>query len=86
MAPGSAQSIVSRGARDGRRSGTDLTGGDFARDSSAYELAAIYGAHDVISPGQTRGYLTTMLDLYVGRSQRSGVGQHLLSSWPTSFR
>ena len=86
MAPGSAQSIVSRGARDGRRAGTDLTGGDFARDSSAYELAAIYGAHDVISPGQTRGYLTTMLDLYVGRSQRSGVGQHLLSSWPTSFR
>jgi acetyl-CoA carboxylase carboxyltransferase component len=86
MDPASAQAIVSRARRDDRRSGTDLTQGDFSRDSSAYELGAVYGAHDVISPGQTRGYLTRMLDLYVGRSQRRGIGQHLLSAWPTSFR
>jgi methylmalonyl-CoA decarboxylase subunit alpha len=49
-------------------------------------LAAVYGAHDVILPSQTRSYLIGMLDLYVGRSATRGVGQHRLSCWPTSYR
>ena len=80
MAPGSAADILS--GPDG--AGPDPAGGEVARDSSAYELAAVYGAHDVIVPAQTRAYLIRMLEVYLGRPN-GRVGQHLLSSWPTSF-
>ena len=76
MSPASAAAILPRDVADGAGPGS----------SSAYELAAVYGAHDVILPGETRGYLARMLDLYVGRSAGRGVGQHRLSCWPTSYR
>ena len=76
MSPASAAAILPRDVADGAGPGS----------GSAYELAAVYGAHDVILPGETRGYLARMLDLYVGRSAGRGVGQHRLSCWPTSYR
>lgn len=85
MAPGSASAILGRDSPDDG-AGSGPLDGAHSGGTSAYELAAVYGAHDVILPAETRGYLTRMLELYVGRSARRGVGQHRLSCWPTSYR
>jgi acetyl-CoA carboxylase carboxyltransferase component len=54
------------------------------RDSEPWELAELYEAQEVIDPRETRRYLIDMLEIYRGRMS-GGVGQRLLSSWPTSF-
>lgn len=54
---------------------------ELARDSSAWELAALYEAQTVLDPRDTRTYLINMLDIHRG----SGVGKHRLANWPTSF-
>lgn len=54
------------------------------RDSKPWELAELYEAQDIIDPRETRAYLIDMLDIYRGR-MKNGVGEHLMSSWPTSF-
>jgi hypothetical protein len=44
----------------------------------------VYGVQDVIDPVDTRAYLLNALaDNDLARSH--GVGEHLLSTWPTSF-
>ena len=52
-----------------------------ARDSSGWELAALYEAQTVLAPQDTRAYLATMLGVHEG----TGIGQHRLANWPTSF-
>jgi methylmalonyl-CoA decarboxylase subunit alpha len=84
MSPTSAAAILPRGSAG--TAGPGLADGAGPGDDSAYELAAVYGAHDVILPGETRRYLIRMLKLYVGESAGGGVGQHRLSCWPTSYR
>jgi acetyl-CoA carboxylase carboxyltransferase component len=59
----------------------DQLAAELARDSSAWELAALYEAQTVLDPRDTRTYLANMLDIHGGR----GVGKHLLANWPTSF-
>lgn len=59
----------------------DALAADLARDSSAWELAALYEAQTVLDPRETRGYLAAMLDVHAG----PGVGSHRLANWPTSF-
>ncbi len=54
------------------------------RGGSAYDLAAICGVKDVIDPRDTRNYLIEMLKVHRLR-MTNGVGQHLLSAWPTSY-
>jgi hypothetical protein len=54
------------------------------KDSSVYDIAALYAVQDVIRPEQTRDYLIRMLDVHRLRRTR-GVGRHLMSCWPTSF-
>lgn len=54
------------------------------RDTSAWNLAALYEAHDVIDPRDTRKCLISMLDVHRKRLG-SEVGRHLLSNWPTSY-
>jgi acetyl-CoA carboxylase carboxyltransferase component len=76
MSPASAAAILSR----------DVAEGAGPASGSAYELAAVYGAHDVIMPGETRAYLARTLDRCAGRSAGRAVGQHRLSCWPTSYR
>jgi acetyl-CoA carboxylase carboxyltransferase component len=76
MSPASAAAILSR----------DVAEGAGPASGSAYELAAVYGAHDVIMPGETRAYLARTLDRCAGRSAGQAVGQHRLSCWPTSYR
>jgi hypothetical protein len=52
-----------------------------ARDSSGWELAALYEAQTVLDPRETRRYLDAMLTVHEG----AGIGQHRLANWPTSF-
>jgi len=59
----------------------DALAAELARDSSAWELAALYEAQTVLDPRDTRTYLSNMLDVHTG----NGVGKHLLANWPTSF-
>jgi len=51
---------------------------------SAYDMAAIYTAQDVIDPRHTREWLIRMLDVHRLRLS-NGVGEHLLRNWPTSY-
>ena len=54
------------------------------RDTSAWGLAELYEAQDVIDPRDTRDYLIRALQVHTLRL-RNGVGEHLLRNWPTSY-
>jgi methylmalonyl-CoA decarboxylase subunit alpha len=54
------------------------------RGGSAYDLASVYGVKEVFDPRETRAYLIDMLKFHRSRLT-GGVGQHLLSCWPTSY-
>jgi acetyl-CoA carboxylase carboxyltransferase component len=55
-----------------------------SRDTSAWSLAALYEAHEVIDPRDTRECLAQLLDVHRTRLG-SAVGKHLLANWPTSY-
>ena len=57
---------------------------EMARNGGAYDLAAVYGVKEVLDPRETRAYLKETLDIQVSRLT-SGVGQHRLANWPTSY-
>ncbi len=57
---------------------------EISQDSSAWSLAALYEAHSVIDPRETRDYLITTLDT-LERTPAGTVGEHRLSNWPTSY-
>jgi methylmalonyl-CoA decarboxylase subunit alpha len=54
------------------------------RDTSAWGLAELYEAQNVIDPRDTREYLIRTLQVHRLR-MRHGVGEHLLRNWPTSY-
>ncbi len=54
------------------------------RDTSAWGLAELYEAQNVIDPRQTRQYLIRTLEIHRLRL-KNGVGEHLLRNWPTSY-
>ncbi len=54
------------------------------RDTSAWGLAELYEAQNVIDPRDTRDYLIRTLQVHRMRL-RKGVGEHLLRNWPTSY-
>jgi len=54
------------------------------KGANVWGLAAVYAAHAVIRPEQTRDYLIRMLDVHRLRITK-GVGQHLMRAWPTSY-
>ena len=60
----------------------DQLAADLARDSSAWELAALYEAQTVLEPQNTRTYIANMLAV---RTNASSIGRHFLANWPTSF-
>jgi len=57
---------------------------ELARDTSAWDLAALYEGHMVIDPRETRTALLKVLDV-LRRSPHKGLGQHHLRNWPTSY-
>jgi len=62
----------------------DVLAAELARDSSAWELAALYEAQTVLDPRDTRAYLAQMLAIHTSQVT-NGVGRHLLANWPTSY-
>ena len=54
------------------------------RDTSAWGLAELYEAQNVIDPRDTRDYLIRTLEVHRLRMKK-GVGEHLLRNWPTSY-
>ena len=57
---------------------------EFQLESSVYDIAASYGVQHVIKPEDTRDWLIRMLQVHRNRLS-GGLGQHLLSNWPTTF-
>jgi acetyl-CoA carboxylase carboxyltransferase component len=55
-----------------------------SKGTSAYDMAAIYTAQDVIDPRDTRDWLIRMLEVHRSRLT-GGVGQHLMRTWPTTY-
>lgn len=55
-----------------------------SKGTSAYDMAAIYTAQDVIDPRDTREWLIRMLQVHRMRLTH-GVGEHLMRTWPTSY-
>ena len=54
------------------------------RDTSAWALAGLYEAQNVIDPRDTRDYLIRALQVHSMRL-KNGVGGHRLANWPTSY-
>jgi acetyl-CoA carboxylase carboxyltransferase component len=54
------------------------------RDTSAWGLAELYEAQNVIDPRDTRDYLIRSLAVHRLRLS-NGVGEHRLRNWPTSY-
>lgn len=54
------------------------------KGTSAYDMAGVFTAHDVIDPRDTREYLKKTLRIHQLR-RTNGVGEHLMQAWPTSF-
>ena len=54
------------------------------RNSAPWDLAALFETHDIIDPRDTRDWLIKALDVHRLRLN-DGIGQHRLSSWPTTF-
>ena len=57
---------------------------ELSRDSEAWDLAALFEAQDVIDPRETRSWLIRMLAVHRKRLS-GGIGDHLMSAWPTSY-
>jgi acetyl-CoA carboxylase carboxyltransferase component len=54
------------------------------KDSEPWDIAGIYAVQSVIRPEDTRDYLIRMLEVHRQRMS-SGVSQHLMHAWPTSY-
>lgn len=57
---------------------------EMTKGTTAYDAAAVYAAHCVIHPAQTRAHLIRSLDVHQLRLS-GGVGEHLMRTWPTSY-
>ena len=62
----------------------DKLAADLQRDTSAWDLAALYEGQMVIDPRDTRHTLLSLLEVHRMRMS-NGIGQHLLRNWPTSY-
>lgn len=58
---------------------------EMTKGTSAYDAASVNAAHAVIDPADTRDYLIRILDVHRMRMS-NGVGEHLMRTWPTSYR
>lgn len=57
---------------------------EISQDSSAWSLAALYEAHSVIMPQDTRQYIIDTFNAIDGPSDAK-ISEHRLSNWPTSY-
>ena len=57
---------------------------EVSRETSAYDLAAIYSAQAVLDPRETRRWLMSMLSVH-SRGRERGFSRRALANWPTTF-
>ena len=57
---------------------------EITRETSAYDLAAIYSAQTILDPRRTRNWINDMLK-FQNRGLDGGKSKRLLKSWPTTF-
>ena len=57
---------------------------EIQRDTSAWDLAALYEGQMVIDPRDTRKVLIDLLAAHTLRLT-NGIGEHLMRAWPTSY-
>jgi acetyl-CoA carboxylase carboxyltransferase component len=57
---------------------------EISRETTAYDLAALYSAQTVLDPRETRGWLLDMLAVH-SRARSNGRSERRLASWPTTF-
>jgi acetyl-CoA carboxylase carboxyltransferase component len=55
-----------------------------SKGTTAYDMAEVYTAQDVIDPRDTREWLIRTLEVHRMRLS-GGVGEHLMRTWPTSY-
>lgn len=84
MDPGSAVRVVHGVRREEDPESFSRHLEKMTRDNTGYDLASVYGAQDVIDPRETRDYIIGSLATYT-RKRNGGIGDHLLSGWPTSY-
>ncbi len=53
-----------------------------SKESSAFELAEVFGVQQVIAPEDTRKYLILALERHC--SGKRSIGKHLMCNWPTT--
>lgn len=84
MDPRSAVSVVHGIEPDSDPAEYERRLAEMSKESTAYDVARVYGVQDVIDPADSRQFIITALrDNALRRTH--GVGEHLLSNWPTSF-
>jgi len=84
MDPAAAATIVSGVTEEEAPERFHVALEQMERETSAYDMAAVYGVQTVLDPRETRSYLARMLDIHQLRLTK-GIGQHLMRTWPTSF-
>ncbi len=84
MDPGIGVSVLYGFTRDEDPERFDRLRDELARDTSAWDLAALYEAQHVIDPRDTRRFLIDTLRVY-GMRASGTMGQHRLCNWPTSY-
>jgi acetyl-CoA carboxylase carboxyltransferase component len=60
----------------------DLAEADFPTD--AWSFAGALGAHEVVLPRETRGWIADML-AFLRRARGGGIGKHEMATWPTTI-
>lgn len=84
MDPYSAVTVVHGIRREDDPEQFDKYLAEMKKDTTAYSLAQIYGAQNVIDPRETRDYLKEVLT-YHEMNMTNGVGKRLMANWPTTF-
>jgi acetyl-CoA carboxylase carboxyltransferase component len=84
MDPGHAVTIVHGVRREDDPARYEALLAEMAKETSAYEMASAYNGHIVVMPEATRTLLAELLDS-AGLGLTGGVGEHLMSTWPTSY-
>ena len=84
MDPGIGVSVVYGLKREDNAEAFDAACETLRADTSAYDMASVFGVQTVIDPRETRDFLTRSLALH-RRRRSNGVGQHQMANWPTYF-
>lgn len=84
MDPGVGASVVHGLKRDEDPEAFDAAAAALRKDTSAYDMASVFGVQSVIDPRDTRAFLVAALATH-RRRLSNGIGRHEMANWPTYF-